>query len=138
MADNQKLRDFGLLLIRVALAMVMIHHGAQKLFGLFGGKGLVATLEGFQAGMGIPQWLGMLAVIAEFFGGLGLAVGLLTRLAAFGVFVTMAVAAFTHIQKGDSFAGFEFPLALALVALGIMATGAGQFAVEAMFKKKRR
>lgn len=136
--DNPKYRDLGLLIIRLALAMVMMYHGCQKLFGWFGGNGLTATLQGFEKGFGIPPFLGILAVIAEFFGGLGLAVGLLTRIAAFGVAFTMGVAAWTHLSKGDPWTKVEFPLMLGLVAVGLLLTGAGQYALDGKLGGKKR
>lgn len=136
--DSPKVRDLGLLLIRLALAMVMMYHGSQKLFGLFGGSGLTATLSGFESGLGIPPWLGMLAVIGEFFGGLGIAVGLLTRIAAFGVAFTMGVAAWTHLSKGDPWNKAEFPLMLALVAVGILLTGAGSYGLDGKLGRAKK
>lgn len=136
--DSPKVRDLGLLVIRLALAMVMMYHGSQKLFGLFGGNGLTATLSGFESGLGIPPWLGILAVISEFFGGLGIAVGLLTRVAAFGVIVTMGVAAWTHLSKGDPWNKVEFPLMLALVAVGILLTGAGSYGLDGKFGRTKK
>lgn len=135
MRNSAKLADAGLLVLRLALGIVMMYHGAQKLFGAFGGNGLSQTLEMFQSGMGIPQWLGMLAVIAEFFGGLGIVVGLLTRIASFGVAVTMGVAAFVHFNKGDGWSKVEFPATLMAIAVCLMLTGAGAISLDAAFRK---
>ena len=81
-----------LTVLRVTLGAVMFAHGAQKMLGWFGGKGLDAALHALVPGKYIPVPLAFLAVCAEFFGGLGLIVGLLTRVAALGVAANMIVA----------------------------------------------
>lgn len=134
---NAKLADVGLLVLRLGLGAAMMYHGSQKLFGAFEGRGLSQTLEGFQPTQGIPQWLGMLAVIAEFFGGLGVVLGLLTRLASFGITCTMAVAAFVHFSKGDGWPKMEFPIALMCMAICLMCVGPGQIAADSLFKGKK-
>ena len=88
------------LVLRLALGIVIFPHGAQKLLGWFGGHGYSATLGFFNDALGIPALFAFLAIIAEFFGALGLIVGLLTRVAAFGVGATMAVAATVHASNG--------------------------------------
>src|ERR1700755_2202500 len=107
-----------LALIRVTLGIVMFVHGAQKMLGWFGGFGFSGTM-GFFESMGIPAAFGLLAIIAEFFGGLGLIIGFLGRIAAFGIMVNMIVAIlmvhgrnglfmnWTGKQGGE---GFEFHL----------------------------
>ena len=72
------------LILRLTLAVVMFPHGAQKALGWFGGEGLTPTLQFFTSA-GIPPVLAWLVIAAEFLGPLGLAVGLLTRLAALGI-----------------------------------------------------
>ena len=79
--------EWLLTLVRVVLGVVIFAHGAQKLLGWFGGPGLGATLSAFRDQLRIPPALACLAIAAEFFGGLGLIVGLLTRVAALGVAV---------------------------------------------------
>jgi putative oxidoreductase len=97
------------------------------------------NIDGLQAhiaqlGMPMPATFGMLAIAAEFLGGLGLIAGLLTRIAAFGVFCTMAVAIYlVHLPHGlmASNNGFELPLLLLCSALFFIASGAGPFSVDA-------
>src|SRR5436309_10163181 len=93
--------DWVLTIVRVVLGVVIFAHGAQKLLGWFGGPGLGATLRTFRDQLRIPAALTCLAIAAEFFGGLGLIVGLFTRVAALGVAVTIAVALLTvHLKNG--------------------------------------
>ena len=88
------------LLLRLTLAVVIFPHGAQQVLGWFGGEGFTPTLQFFTSA-GIPPALALLAMAAEFLGPLGLAVGLLTRLAAFGIACVMLVAIATvHWSQG--------------------------------------
>ena len=123
--------DVALLALRLALGAIFIAHGGQKLFGWWGGNGLEATVTGF-AGMGIPAPLAYLAAFTEFFGGLAVIVGVLSRLASLGLFVTMAVAvAKVHGANGFflSDKGYEYNLALAAMALAIFLAGPGRIAL---------
>jgi putative oxidoreductase len=122
--------DVGLLVLRIALATVFIAHGGQKMFGWFGGKGLEATIAGMAQG-GIPAPLAFLAAFTEFFGGLTVLVGLLSRLASLGLFITMMVAVFAVHLKGGFFmpAGFEFAFTLGMIALTLILTGPGRIAI---------
>src|SRR6266849_6557105 len=85
--------------LRLTLAVVMFPHGAQKTLGWFGGHGFKGTM-GFFMKSGIPGPLAFLAIMAEFLGPLGLAVGLLTRVAALGIGIVMLVAITVHRQHG--------------------------------------
>ena len=120
--------DFGLLLFRLALGAVFIAHGGQKMFGWWGGKGLEATVNGMAEG-GIPLALGYLAAFTEFFGGIAMVIGLLSRLAGLGLAITMAVAVF-KVHFADGFFEYEFPLVLMLLAFGLMLTGPGKLAIS--------
>jgi putative oxidoreductase len=130
--------DYLLTIVRVVAGVVFFAHGAQKVLGAFGGPGFSATLNGMER-LGIPAPFALLAIVAEFFGGLGLIVGLLSRVAAFGIFVEMAVAIakvhgafgffmnWTGTQRGE---GFEFHLlALALLVV-VMVRGAGALSLD--------
>src|SRR5437762_161986 len=83
--------DWTLTMARIILGVVFFAHGCQKLLGLFGGPGLKATVRVMHESLGVPIPLAFLAVAAELFGGLGLMVGLLSRVAAFGIAVVMLV-----------------------------------------------
>lgn len=131
--------DWVLTLARVILGVVFFAHGAQKLLGWFGGHGLNATIGMFRDQLGIPAPLAYLAIAAEFFGGLGLIVGFLARVAAVGVAVTMAVAMVkVHLQHGfflnwfgdKQGHGFEYHLLALALALVVIVHGAGAFSVD--------
>jgi len=128
--------DVGLLLIRLAVGAVGFFHGAQKLFGVFGGKGVSAFAENL-ASMNIPQPLvsAYLAGAAEFLGGLLVAVGLLTRLAALPFAFTMFVAVTMVHNKAYSLEhnGMEYALTLLLVLVGLALTGPGRLSLDAMY-----
>ena len=127
-----------LTLIRLALGVVMFAHGAQKMLGWWGGGGFSGTMGMFQS-MGIPSLFAFLAITAEFFGGLGLIVGFLSRVAAFGVMVNMLVAIamvhagnglfmnWTGSQKGE---GFEYHILAIAVAVAIEIGGGGAASVD--------
>jgi putative oxidoreductase len=126
--------DIGLLAVRVALGVMIWAHGAQKLLGWFGGSGPGGFVDAM-AGMGIPAFLAWLAIIAEFFGGLGLIFGVLPRLSALGVLIVMIVAAVkVHAQHGffmnwfgaKQGEGWEFHLLAGAMALLIMLAGPGR------------
>ena len=131
--------DFILTIIRLVLGVVFFAHGAQKMLGWFGGHGFHGTMGFFTQKMGIPAPLAFLAICAEFFGGLGLVVGLLSRIAAFGIIVNMLVAIFTvhHVngffmnwtgqQKGE---GFEYHLLAIALALVVLVRGAGALSLD--------
>ncbi len=130
--------DPALAIVRVTLGLVFLAHGAQKVFGWFGGHGFSATMAGFEH-MGIPPILAFLAIAAEFLGGLGLLLGLLGRIAAFGILCNMLVAVFkvhaangffmnwTGQQKGE---GFEYHLLAIAMALAIMIRGSGAISAD--------
>src|ERR1035437_6793717 len=87
--------------LRLVLGVVFFVHGSQKMLGWFGGYGFKGTMGFFTQMMHIPAPFAFLAIAAEFFGGLGLIFGLLTRVAAFGIFSNMVVAvAMVHHQFG--------------------------------------
>jgi len=126
-------------ILRLTLGAVFFAHGAQKMLGWFGGFGFAGTM-GFFTGMAhIPAPLAFLAIAAEFFGGIGLILGFLTRIAAFGIGVNMLVAIMTvHLpfgffmnwtgtQKGE---GFEFHLLVLAIVVFLMIRGAGAFSVD--------
>ena len=125
--------SYGLLLLRVVVGGTMFSHGAQKLFGWFGGPGLRGTAGFFESlGWRLPLALAFLAGLAET-SGVAFALGLLTPLAALGIAVVMLNAIFVvHWRNGffNSNGGVEFPLTLATVAVAVAATGPGRFSID--------
>lgn len=130
--------DAALTLIRLILGVIFFAHGSQKALGWFGGFGFHATMQMFTTKMGIPAIFAVLAILAEFLGGLGLLVGFLTRIAAFGISIVMLVAIFkVHLPHGLIGAGgFEYPLALLAMALMILIKGAGAFSIDRAIGKE--
>ncbi len=126
------------LILRITLALVIFPHGAQKVLGWFGGHGFKNTLK-FFTDSGIPAGPALLAIAAEFLGPLGLAVGLLTRVAAFGIACVMLVAIIAvhwphgffmnwfGNQKGE---GFEYHLLALGIAIALIIGGAGAWSVD--------
>src|SRR5689334_4232069 len=85
--------DWILTVLRLAAGIMILPHGLQKTFGMFGGAGFPAQMAGFERGH-IPAVFAFLAIMAEFLGGIGLILGALTRIAAFGLAVNMIVGAY--------------------------------------------
>lgn len=128
------------LVLRIPVGIIFIAHGAQKLFGWFGGYGLEGTGQ-WMASIGLePGYLmALLAGSAEFFGGLALVFGLLVRPAAVVLAFTMAVAIVTvHLGNGLFMAnnGYEFGLALLAAAVSLAFTGAGRSSVDAVLARR--
>lgn len=131
--------DWVLTLARIILGMALFAHGAQKLLGWFGGHGLSATLRTFRDQLGIPTPLAYLAIAAEFFGGLGLIVGLFSRIAALGIAIIMVVAmVMVHLKYGffinwfgdKQGHGIEYHLLAIALAVIIVVHGAGAFSLD--------
>jgi len=125
---------FGLTVVRILVGIIFVAHGSQKLFGAFGGYGLEGTGQ-YMASLGLtPGYLmALLSGSAEFFGGLGLVVGLLARPAAVVLAATLVVAIFSvHISHGLFMAnnGYEFALALLGGVIAVLIEGAGKFSVD--------
>ncbi len=130
--------DVAGLVLRLSLGLVMFPHGAQKMLGWFGGHGFSGTMSFFTGTIHIPWLFAFLAIVAEFFGALGLIVGLFGRVAAFGVGCVMGVAALTHLehglfmnwfgnQKGE---GFEYHLLAIGIAVALVIRGSGKWSID--------
>ncbi len=125
--------------IRVGAGAIFAAHGAQKLFGWFGGYGLEGT-AGWMASIGLePGYaLAALAGSAEFLGGLLLIIGLLVRPAALVLAVTMSVVIVSvHLENGlfMSDNGYEFALALLVISVGLALRGAGSYSADRALTK---
>jgi putative oxidoreductase len=131
--------DIATTMLRLVLGVIFFAHGAQKMLGWFGGYGFTGTMGFFTGVMHIPAVFAFLAICAEFLGGLGLIFGLLTRIAAFGVFCNMIVAVamvhhnfgffmnWTGTQKGE---GYEYHLLLLAASAFLMIRGAGAASLD--------
>jgi len=134
--------DAAIAILRLVLGVVFFAHGAQKLLGWFGGYGFTGTMGFFTGMMHIPAPFAVLAIAAEFLGGLGLIFGLFTRVAAFGIFCNMVVAVamihhqfglfmnWTGAQKGE---GFEFHLLVLAITVFLMIRGAGAASIDRLW-----
>ena len=128
--------DIGLTTLRIAIGTIFAAHGAQKLF-VYGFDGVTGAFT--QMGIPLAGIAGPLTGLVEFFGGLALIAGLLTRLAGFGLAITMLGAiGFVHLA-GGFFApnGVEFPLALFAAAAALAFTGAGRYSLDALIAGRR-
>jgi putative oxidoreductase len=137
--------DSALAIVRIVLGFVMFAHGAQKMLGWFGGFGFTGTMNMFENAMHIPAVFAFLAIAAEFFGGLGLLLGCLGRVAAFGISVNMVVAIvkmhaanglfmnWSGQQKGE---GFEFHLLVLAITTAIMIWGSGAWSIDLAISSK--
>jgi putative oxidoreductase len=127
--------------LRVTAGAFLIPHGAQKLFGALGGYGLEATGQFFQTQLGFAN--GYIAALGvgsvEVFGGLLLALGLFTRLAAGSIAVMLAVAAIT-VHLGNGFfwteGGWEYPVLWTIIALTFVVRGGGQYSLDRLIGRE--
>ncbi|HEX2252702.1 MAG TPA: DoxX family protein [Thermoanaerobaculia bacterium] len=133
------------LLLRLTLGLVILPHGAQKLLGWFGGGGFQGTLQGFEANFGLPAFVTVLVIVAEFFGSIGLVVGFLTRLCAAGIAAVMLGALFmVHLPNGffmnwmgtQQGEGYEFHLLAIGIALTLMVVGGGKASVDRAMSRR--
>jgi putative oxidoreductase len=127
-----------LALVRFTVGFVMFLHGAQKMLGWLGGPGFSGTMGMFES-IGIPAPFAFLAIVAEFFGGLGLIIGFLARIAAFGVMVNMIVAILLlHLRNGlfmnwtgkQAGEGIEYHLLAIGMTLAVIIGGAGAYSID--------
>jgi putative oxidoreductase len=131
--------DVAALVLRLMLGIVFFPHGMQKLLGWFGGYGFEGTMGFFTGKLGIPALFAFLAILAESLGAVGLVVGLGTRIAAFGISITIAVAALMlnisngffmnwfGSQKGE---GIEYHLLVIGMGVALMIAGGGKWSLD--------
>lgn len=121
-------------LVRSTTGLLLMPHGAQKLFGWFGGYGLTGTGQYFESALGMSPGVlfAALAGAVELFGGLALVLGLLTRPAALAVAVLLGVALSVHIPAGFFWTegGIEYPLMWLSLALAIALRGGGPLSLD--------
>jgi putative oxidoreductase len=130
--------NIGLLILRVVLGGVMMGHGAQKLFGWFGGKGFKGANKMIEAMGYRPVWFwALMSGLTEFGGGLLFLVGFLTPLGSLGIIAPMLTAIVkSHWRNGfwNTNRGFEFPLVNLTAALALGLTGPGLYSLDTLFK----
>jgi len=139
--------DIATAIVRLVLGVVFFAHGAQKLLGWFGGHGFTGTMGFFTGVLHIPAIFAFLAIIAEFFGGLGLIFGFLTRVAAFGILSNMVVAIamvhsqfgffmnWTGAQRGE---GYEYHLLILATTVLLIIRGAGAASVDRLLSSRAK
>ncbi|QNI33833.1 DoxX family protein [Alloacidobacterium dinghuense] len=139
--------DVTIAICRLILGIVFFVHGAQYTLGWFGGYGFRGTMHFFTTQLGIPAIFAALAILAQFLGGLGLIVGFLSRIAAFGIACDMLVAIFkVHFafgffmnwfgnQKGE---GYEYHLLVLALCLLIIVKGAGALSIDRALSKETK
>jgi len=137
--------DVSGVVLRMGLGAVFFAHGAQKLFGWFGGYGYSGTMGFFTGYLGIPALFAFLAIMAEFFGALGLLSGLLTRVSAFGIAIVMVVAILMiHLQYGffmnwsgkQQGEGIEYHLLALTISTVLMINGGGRWSLDRLITEK--
>jgi len=131
--------DPMLTLLRVVMGIIFFAHGAQKALGWFGGYGFSGTMQFFTQMMHIPAPFAFLAIMAEFLGGIGLILGALGRIAAFGITMNMTVALLLVHAKNGLFMnwtgqqhgeGYEYHLLAIAIGIVLMVRGSGAFSVD--------
>jgi putative oxidoreductase len=134
-APSRRQIDTALAVLRMALGVTFIMHGGQKLF-VYGFDGVTGAFS--QMGIPAPGFFGPFVGFVEFFGGIAIVLGLLTRLAALGVGSTMVVAILTvHLKQGFfNPGGVELPLALLASAIALVIAGAGAYSADAAIAKR--
>ena len=142
---NTDSSDNASLIARVFVGLVILPHGLQKLFGMFGGYGFSATLEFFSGSMGIPVPIGFLIIMGESVGAVFLIIGLLSRISAAGLLIIMIGAIFMgHFQHGffmnwfgnQQGEGFEYHLLVIGLSLIVILNGGGRWSLDGMLFKK--
>ncbi len=147
--NQTKLNSLALLVGRIGLGLVILYYGSQKALGVFGGSGIQGTIEFMQKQFHISQPFAILNIVSEFLGSIAVIIGLLTRLAAFGILCSMAVATYlartqpgfmASLQKGDvAVVNLAFyPFINAVGALAIVIAGAGDYSLDRKFFGKKR
>jgi len=135
------------LVLRLTLGLVMLPHGAQKVFGWFGGSGFSATLASFTDHMHIPALLAILVILAESLGAVGLLLGLFCRVCAFGIFCNM-LGAVLLVHRPNGFfmnwlgkqtgEGYEYHLLAIGIAVALIIRGAGRWSADRTLARQIR
>ena len=131
-SSSPRVLSLGLAALRLAVATIFIKHGAQKLF-VYGFAGITGAFT--HMGVPFPGVMGPFIGLLEFFGGIALVIGLLTRLIALG-FVCDMLGAILLVQLKSGFSHYEFEFLLLVSSLALVLTGAGEFSVDALLARR--
>jgi putative oxidoreductase len=139
--------DIALLIMRLALGGVIFAHGAQKLFGWFGGYGFEGTMGYFTGTVGLPYIIGVLVILGESLGAIALMLGFLGRLMSLSLLIIMSGALyFDHAQNGFYMnwygnraggEGIEFDLLVIGLSLAVILIGSGKYSIDQLIWKKK-
>ncbi len=140
-SNLDRFKEYSVLSLRIALGVVFVAHGSQKLFGLFEGGGIAGTLRYMDMlGFSYGAFFAIALALAEFLGGLFSLIGFFTRWAAFFIAIVMSIAIFAvHLKHGFfvSNEGFEFAGSLLCMAITLIINGGGKFSIDnLLFEKK--
>ncbi len=145
--------DASTTILRVVLGVVFFPHGMQKLTTMYGGYGFAGTMGWFTGSLHITSLFAFLAIMAEGVGWMGLILGLLTRVAAFGITVNMVVAVYLLHWKNGFFMnwlgamtsagkpageGFEYHLLVIAIGIALMARGGGRWSIDRAIGEKMK
>jgi putative oxidoreductase len=131
-SSSPRVLSLGLAALRLAVATIFIKHGAQKLF-VYGFAGITGAFT--HMGVPFPGVMGPFIGLLEFFGGIALVIGLLTRLISLG-FVCDMLGAILLVQLKSGFSHYEFEFLLLVSSLALVLTGAGEFSVDALLARR--
>jgi putative oxidoreductase len=135
----------GFMFLRLSLGIIMFFHGAQKLLGWFGGPGYEKTVEIFTINYGFPSVIAILVIVVEFFGSIGLIVGLLTRVAAMAIAIEIGICAYmNHLQNGffmnwfgkQAGEGYEYHILVIGICFALIVKGAGALSFDRILSRK--
>lgn len=132
MGTNKRLFSIGILLLRCGVGLILFVAGAGKVLGWFGGMGLKTTIAMFDKEMGLAHFWSYLSCYTEFIGGFLLIIGLLTRPAAFAIFINMLVATIFVGPKNFFMGGGAYPFSLMISALVILLSGPMLYSLDAL------
>lgn len=139
--------DISMMILRITLGLVIFPHGAQKMFGWFGGHGFAGTMHHFTENMGIPYIFALAAILAESVGAVALVAGLGSRIAALGIGITIGVAAimvsaqhgfFMNWFGNQAGEGFEYHLLVVGMAIALLISGGGKWSVDRLLAKETK
>jgi putative oxidoreductase len=136
--------DWTGFVLRMTLGLILFPHGAQKMFGLFGGHGFGGTMDYFTGTLGLPWFIAFLVIVIEFFGAVALIIGFASRIWSAAIIVLMlGIIFFSHVDHGffmnwfgnQEGEGFEYHLLMIGLAAGILLNGGGRYSLDRLITK---